>query len=547
VGILLVTVIRRPEQFATHLPFFAAYILLVALTVARRIDQELRILALAALAYIVGVYVLVRNGPLSTGALYLLVAPWLIAMLAKWRHSVIATTSSILIYTGFALASLMGRFTPLTELSLAQPISAITLSGGFATAVAIVVLTQSALNGRLAHALQRAEGERAEAELSQSRIRDRVDELAATNAQLQRRSYQFETASKISQGIGASLDVDELAQRAADSIRREFDLYHVGIFTLDETAEWAVLKAQAGRKDRHVLEPDFRLKAEFDSIVGRCLTTGQPSIALDVGENAVRFSNPRLPETRSELVLPLRPQDSVLGVLDLHSSAGRAFSQEDLAVFQTIATQLARTMEHAHAFAQLQAKLGALEELEQELQRDQMTRLAIAREAAAYQRSHPEAAPVAVALPPEVENAIARGEIVAQNEGENGSGASLVVPIRLRGEVIGALGIDEDAGEREWTSDEITLVESIADQMAVAIENARLLEQTRQRAERERVIGEVGTQVRASLDPDIILKTTIRELSRVLGAERAFIEITGPSKKPTGPLSAASALEEEVS
>jgi GAF domain-containing protein len=129
-------------------------------------------------------------------------------------------------------------------------------------------------------------------------------------------------------------------------------------------------------------------------------------------------------------------------------------------------------------------------------------------------------------VPPEVEQAVAQREVVVQSGGGDGAGrAALVAPITLHGEVIGVLGLHEAKDGRQWTADEIAVVEAVADQMSLAIENARLLEETQQRAERERLVAGITTRVRASVELEGIMRAAVQELGAALGADRAFIRL----------------------
>jgi GAF domain-containing protein len=115
--------------------------------------------------------------------------------------------------------------------------------------------------------------------------------------------------------------------------------------------------------------------------------------------------------------------------------------------------------------------------------------------------------------------------VVRLDAGIGAEDATLVVPIRLRGETLGALGLQETDGERWWTDDEIALIEAVADQMALAIENARLLEETQRRAAQERVLSDITAQVRASTQVDTILRTAVREIGRALRASEGVIKL----------------------
>jgi GAF domain-containing protein len=155
----------------------------------------------------------------------------------------------------------------------------------------------------------------------------------------------------------------------------------------------------------------------------------------------------------------------------------------------------------------------------------------------AYERTQPDVKPLGDTMLPEVEQALTQRARISTTRTDNGTDqASLIVPISLRDEAIGVLGLQGTKDEQQWTESEITLIETIADQLALAIENARLLQETQQRADRERIIANITSQVRASMDPETILQTAVRELGVALGTDRAFVTL-GAGKPPDDPKS----------
>jgi GAF domain-containing protein len=137
-------------------------------------------------------------------------------------------------------------------------------------------------------------------------------------------------------------------------IRDRFDFYYVGLFLLDETGRWAVLWAGTGQPGRQMLKQGHKLEVGGTSMVGWCTANAQARIALDVGEETVRFDNPLLPETRSEMALPLISRGRVIGALTVQSTEAQAFSEEDIAVLQTMADQIANAIENARLFEETQ-------------------------------------------------------------------------------------------------------------------------------------------------------------------------------------------------
>jgi GAF domain-containing protein len=134
---------------------------------------------------------------------------------------------------------------------------------------------------------------------------------------------------------------------------------------------------------------------------------------------------------------------------------------------------------------------------------------------------------------PEIERAVTAGGVVAVQDGdESKERAALAIPITLRGQTLGVIGVEEPAGGRQWTEDEIALVQSVSEQLGQALESARLFADTQRSAERERLIGEITAKIRASTDMKAILETTAAELGQVLGTSRAVVRLSAGKQGP---------------
>ncbi len=191
-------------------------------------------------------------------------------------------------------------------------------------------------------------------------------------AVLERRALQLQTAADVSRAASSILDPDELIRQVVDLVRERFDLYYAGLFLVDQTGEWtdepgkwAVLRAGTGEAGRQMLAQGHKLEIGGASMIGWCIANRQARIALDVGEEPVRFDNPLLPGTRSELALPLISRGEVIGALTIQSAQEAAFSQEDIAVLQTMADQVANAIANARLFEQVQAHAGELTVLDE--------------------------------------------------------------------------------------------------------------------------------------------------------------------------------------
>jgi signal transduction histidine kinase/CheY-like chemotaxis protein len=192
--------------------------------------------------------------------------------------------------------------------------------------------------------------------------------MAIENARLfeetQRRAVQLAVASEVARDAIATLDVDQLLDETVRLISERFGFYHAGVFLVDEERGYAVLRAASSEGGQRMLERGHRLEVGRAGMVGYVTDTGEPRIALDVGQDAAHFVNPDLPETRSEMTLPLLVRGEVIGALDVQSTDEAAFTDEDVAVLQTMADQLANAIANARLFAEIEQTAERLKELD---------------------------------------------------------------------------------------------------------------------------------------------------------------------------------------
>ena len=363
-----------------------------------------------------------------------------------------------------------------------------------------------------------------------------ITERTRTEALMRRRDQQLQTVAAVARVASEVLDVESLFQQTVDLLREQLDLYYAGLFLVDTASapaefssasqrQWAVLRAGTGEAGAQMIARRHRLEVGGSSMIGQCVARGEARIALDVGAEAVRFDNPLLPETRSELALPLRSRGGVIGALTIQSTESAAFGEEDIVVLQALADQLANAIENIRLFEQTQGALRDLELIQQQYVREAWSGSRASAVLADYEVARPGIAPLrdehgAMAMLPEVQEALSRESVVAVSGRDAGEidHAALVAPISLRDEVIGALGIHDEDRERKWTEDEIALVETIAERMGIVAETLRLLEETQHTATRERLTRQITDQIFGAFTVDEAIQQAIRHLGDALQA-----------------------------
>ncbi len=330
-------------------------------------------------------------------------------------------------------------------------------------------------------------------------------------------------ATQVSRAVTSLLDLDELLDRVVNLARERFSLYYVGLFLVDEDQRFAVLRSGTGEAGQRMLAQGHKLEVGGGSMIGQCVVRNEARIALDVGEEAVRFDNPLLPDTRSELALPLHSRGHVIGAMTVQSVEEAAFDQADVAVLQAMADLVAVAIDNARLFAETQA---ALEEA-QATQRRYLGQAWAGYMQSMGRTSYYEVGEAGTSVPDdvllsEVRQAVERRAATALT----GDHAALVTPVALRDVVIGALGVHDDDGTRRWTDEEIELIEAVAERMALAADNLRLLQETQLRAARERLIGEITDKMRRSVDMDALMRVIVQEASAAMGTHMTFVRLS---------------------
>jgi len=356
---------------------------------------------------------------------------------------------------------------------------------------------------------------------------------------LERRALQLQTAAEVSRVASSVLDLDALTQQVVDLVRERFDLYYAGLFLVDkegsagEPGEWVLLRAGTGEAGQQMIAQGHKLEIGGASMIGASVANKQARIALDVGEEAVRFENPLLPETRSEFALPLVSRGEAIGALTIQSAREAAFSDEDVTVLQTMADQLANAIANARLFEQTQAALAEVEATQQRYLERVWSDYAQTQGVSGYKQVGADLVPLDDALLPEVRQAMKEQHSIVMEEDDGSS--VLVVPVTLRGQSLGAVGFKVEEEGSRWSADDIALVEGVSEQFALAAENIRLLDETQRRAARERLTRDITEKMRRAASIDGVVQTAVDELFGALRTSRAFVRLgVTPSPQDDG-------------
>ena len=405
--------------------YIAVYLILLAVTLPRRLPYLVRTVAFLFLAYGLGLSELLDVGLLGDGSVFLLALPILAAVLLGWKAGAASLGLSVVTLATTAWAISTGLLTlPYSVEEIGAYYSA--PADWFASvavfgmlAVTMLIAVARILRGEMSafqfaqqnEALRQAQAALKKAQQQQEAVNEQLRQAVVQST---RRTDQLHAAAEVSRAASSVLEPETLIHQTVNLIRDRFDYYYVGLFLLDPSGRWAVLKAGTGEAGRKMLTQGHELEVGGNSMVGWCTAHGQARIARDVGEESIRFDNPLLPETRSEMALPLISRGRVIGALTVQGVEPRAFC-----------------------------------------------------------------------------------------------------PWAKR--------------PRAFSDEDISVLQTMADQVANAIENARLLQETERLAHRNQLVSEVSVKLRSALDLEGVLRTTVRELGLALGASEAVIRLGAPA------------------
>ena len=516
---------RNPRAFFTLLTTLILEIISLFLVTRGKLGMAKVVVPFALIAAVT-IISLTTNG-LKNAAMVGMPIILVISAILLGRRSIYLTTPvAIIAVTIVAVANLQNQI-PIIPAGVDDAIILPVLLLGTAGIVQLLIarLNDSIKRARESEQIQKTEN----AELNElrsmleERVNQRTSELEFANRNNERRARQFEAISQVVRVVSSIQDLELLIPRVAQVISEQFGFYHTGIFLLDDEREFAILRAANSEGGRKMLERGHKLQVGQTGIVGFVTATGQPRIALDVGSDAVFFDNPDLPNTRSEIALPLRYAGQIIGALDVQSTEANAFGQNDVEALTTLADQISIAInntqvleESRKAFAESQSRFGdAVLESWKIMQPESL--------GLGYQLVNSSIKPLDVPLNGvHIQEAISQEKPILDNP--EGKVSQLAIPIRMRGKIIGIMNLSSK-NDYVLTKDDADIAEAVSERLSLAIETATLLRTTQHRADIERVTADISSKISSSTHFDAILQITAQELSKALGGSDVLVQI----------------------
>lgn len=454
------------------------------------------------------------------------------AILLGRRSLFVSTPIAILIAAGLSIKDISGtRATTAVGVDDAFIVPILLIATAGITHLLITRLNESTLRAQQSEEAQKLENAELNALRSslEERVHQRTIELETANQVAEKRARQFQAVAKVMNVVSSIQSLDDLLPLITQVISEQFNVYHTGVFLLDSNKEFAVLRAANSEGGQRMLARKHTLLVGQTGIVGFVTATGQPRIALDVGADSVYFDNPDLPDTRSEIALPLRYAGQIIGALDVQSTEPNAFLSDDVDVLTTLADQVSVAINNALTLAEAQKTLMEAQSAIGQIAQEAWQVLRPAQLGLGFSYSDTGVKPLQKPIEnQQISEALRKGETMLSMEADQKS--RLAVPIRLRGQVIGIMQLSARK-ELKLTEDDAEIAEAVAERLSLAIETATLLQSTQHRADIEKLTANITSKISSSSRFDTILQTAAQELSRALGGSDVIVQIEPAAMK----------------
>ncbi|MBE0671528.1 MAG: GAF domain-containing protein [Anaerolineales bacterium] len=464
--------------------FITTFIVTGIVTVVR-FSYAIRMTVFLLSIYMLGVGELITHGILGDSLIFFFALIVFSTILLSPRTGIVAVAVNVLTFVVFAFLFLEEIIIPLNpNASPAQLADWFNATGVVVMFGVVIILGFQRLEREFTEAQKQIDSTLKTLETERNNLENNVEE----------RTQQLRKINEIGRFVAAILDPSELLPRALQLIETEFKFYYAAFFLVNSGGQWAELTAATGEAGRVLRENKHRLDLNGSSMIAKAIRERDGQVSSWGKAEQAHLDNPLLPYTRSQIVLPLIIGDEVLGALEIHETRENAFQQADLSTFQNMANEIAIALENARLFQEAQQSLAEMR---------------------ATQRQYLQGA--WQTLTDEQDLVYALGD----NDTPNGN--EIEIPLSLREQVIGQLQLFSAA---EWSPEQKSLVEAIVTQASLALENARLVEESQSIAAREKMANDIIAKVWASTSMEGILQTAVRELGRSLEAAEVEIEIS---------------------
>ena len=514
-GIALIASSFSTASITDRILFGVLYIVLLAITLLR-VSYPIRALTLLLIVFVIGINSVLAWGPWMDGSVFFIAFVALAALLFDQRFDLFALALSISAFMLIAGLQQLGLYEfKASNVPAVTFLDWIAYTIDFSIISAILLVAINQLKGEYTRVGRGIQGTFDALTNERTRLEESVRERTS---ELESQARQIRSSAAISRVITELRNVTELMEAMARQISDQFGFFHVGIYVLDERKRTMYL--QASSSSEQVAGQAFRLEPNRLNPINMVIEHNRPHISSSTSDvNYLRGTDSSL--TRSRMLLPLTVRDNVIGLMDLHSEQPQSFNTQIAEMLQTLADLTAVSIDNARLIDEIQNLSQQLESNISSQVRETWTKFTN-RHKPAFQYTPAGIRPLFT---------------TTRLDGHDG----LRVPLVLHGQNIGDIVLKRKGASTPWSERERDLVEKVADQVALALENSRLVDETQKSAMRDQMIANISARIRETLDIDAVLRTATTELRRVFDLKEAEVSIgllqqDAPVKKHTSTL-----------
>ncbi len=506
VGLLLLNWATTPDN--DRIMFIGLISILVLVTILPA-QYALRASVLLIMILVVGLNSILAWGPWLDGSVFFIAAIALASLLFDQRIDILILLGSIIVTAVIGTMQQLGTF----QLSASNlPVTTTTdwvayvIDYSAPSLILIIAIAQfkdafARVISQMQNALQTLKIERTRLE---DRVRERTEELNSQTDQLR-------TSTNVARIVAEIQDIPTLIETVTKLISEQFGYYHVGLYILDDQKTTAFLQAASSAIGKQLIGQGLHIEADRRNAMNLAIHQNRPNISSDTGSDGF-VRDPQFPLTRSRMILPLSVRGNVIGVLDLHSDQPQAFGAQDAEILKTLSDLVAISFDNVRLINETRNLIGQLE-INTSFQSQKTWSKLTSRHKPAYQYTPAGVRPVFSS---------------EKKDSENG----LRVPLKLYGHSIGTIKLVRKGALAEWSDRERVLVEKIADQVALALENSRLVDEAQKNSMRDQMIANISSRIRETLDVESVIRTATTELRRVFDLKETEISIGTNQAEP---------------
>lgn len=343
------------------------------------------------------------------------------------------------------------------------------------------------------------------------------------------RTRRLETAATLGKRMSSILNLEELLVEVVNQIKDNFGYYHAHIYLLDAQQEKLVVAEGTGQAGAEMKAKEHSIPLNAPtSLVARAVRTGQIVKVDNVREAPDWLPNPLLPETRSEMAMPIILEGQIVGVLDVQDDEIAGLDDTDANLLLILASQVAVAIRNAQLFTEVEQALSTARITQERYLEQGWTKVKSLKRGAEYLHQRSDATRLEAGVIAALEQESQRQnqiKVVHSNGAVGQPDAAVIAPINLQNQRIGTIQLHKTAQVREWNERELALVEAVINQVAQTAETLRLFDETREQASREQTIREITDKLRSAPTLKRLVEIATEELRKRLSATHAKLEL----------------------